>query len=257
MVEHPPPYGAVRMQFHRNQGSIFQHFTDIHIMKPPLQKLLDQTQILHKETHFRKLQISEAISITCRRPSINIQQAADFIMPSTRPQVRDAPPMQPHQQEQDAPQPENQHPGPVTRSRSRLKAPRASTLLQDQVDHPPANSRPAQAANQDPGPLGVQAGLDYSRGLGVSDCRGIRASARRVCQWTIELCIPLWSGRIGDEDEVGDNAVGLHPIEWLPMKAVSFGNPDCEVLHSPCLSNVHLKELAMRTKESYAYSKLL
>ncbi|KAK3877223.1 hypothetical protein Pcinc_018023 [Petrolisthes cinctipes] len=97
------------MQSHRNQGSIFQHFTEIHIMKPPLQKLLDQTEILHKETDFRKLQISEAVSITCQRPSINNQQAADFILPSARPQ--------------------------------------------DQVNHPPANSRPAQAANQDPGRL--------------------------------------------------------------------------------------------------------
>ncbi|KAK3864440.1 hypothetical protein Pcinc_029873 [Petrolisthes cinctipes] len=65
------------MQSHRSQGSIFQHFTDIHIMKPPLQKLLDQTEILHKEKDFRKLQISEAVSITCQRPSINIQQAAE------------------------------------------------------------------------------------------------------------------------------------------------------------------------------------
>ncbi|KAK3859858.1 hypothetical protein Pcinc_034048 [Petrolisthes cinctipes] len=73
LAKHPPPYGA-ECKSHRNQGSIFQHFNDIHIMKPPLLKLLDQTEILHKETDFRKLQIYEAVSITCQRPSINIQQ---------------------------------------------------------------------------------------------------------------------------------------------------------------------------------------
>ncbi|KAK3860802.1 hypothetical protein Pcinc_033170 [Petrolisthes cinctipes] len=53
-----------RMQSHRNQGSIFQHFTETHIMKPRLEKLLDQTEILHKENYFRMLQISKAVSIT-------------------------------------------------------------------------------------------------------------------------------------------------------------------------------------------------
>ncbi|KAK4320107.1 hypothetical protein Pmani_009013 [Petrolisthes manimaculis] len=120
------------MQSHRNQGSIFQHFTDIHIMKPPLQKLLDQTEIIHKENDFRKLQISEAVSI-------NVQQAADFILPSARPQDRNTPPVQHHLQVEDAPQPGNQLTGPVTRSRSRASG--ASSLPQDQVDHPLTNHR--------------------------------------------------------------------------------------------------------------------
>ncbi|KAK4328408.1 hypothetical protein Pmani_001156 [Petrolisthes manimaculis] len=107
-----------RMQSHRNQGSIFQHFTDIHIMKPPLQKLLNQTEIIHKENDLRELQISEAVSITYQRPSINVQQAADFILPSARPQYRNTPPVQHHLQVEDAPQPRNQLTGPVTRSRS-------------------------------------------------------------------------------------------------------------------------------------------
>ncbi|KAK3861011.1 hypothetical protein Pcinc_032978, partial [Petrolisthes cinctipes] len=33
------------------------------------------------------------------------------------------------------------------KTNTQAQAPRASTLLLDQVDHPPANSRPAQAAN--------------------------------------------------------------------------------------------------------------
>ncbi|KAK4297245.1 hypothetical protein Pmani_030322 [Petrolisthes manimaculis] len=65
--------------------------------------------------------------------------------------------MKPHLQEQGDQQPDSQQQGPVTRSRS--KATRASTLLQDQEDSPsnlsestlgtlPTNDRPAQSANQ-------------------------------------------------------------------------------------------------------------
>ena len=122
-----------RLQSHRSQGSIFQHFTEIHNMRPPLQKLIQQTEIIHKEPAFRRLQIAEAVSITCQHPTINIQQAADFILPSARPQ-------QPHpHQEQQVPrqqqsneqlqdqrvQPTNQRPGPVTRAAASLaRAPR-------------------------------------------------------------------------------------------------------------------------------------
>ena len=74
-----------RLQFHRNQGSIFQHFTEEHDRKPPLQYLIENTSIIHRETNFRRLQISEAVSITCQRPTINIQQTMDFILPSIRP----------------------------------------------------------------------------------------------------------------------------------------------------------------------------
>ncbi|KAK4315736.1 hypothetical protein Pmani_013042 [Petrolisthes manimaculis] len=133
-----------RMPSHRNQGSIFQHFTDIHIMKPPLQKLLDQTEIIHKVNYFRKLQISEAVSITYQRPSINVQQAADFILPSARPQDRNTPPVQ-HQLQG------NQLTGPVTRSRSRASG--SSSLPQDQVNHPLANHRAPWEPSQ---PMAVQ-----------------------------------------------------------------------------------------------------
>ena len=125
-----------RMQSHRNQGSIFQHFTDIHIKKPPLQTLLDYTEIIHKENDFRKLQISEAVSITCQRPSINIQQAADFILPSARPKDINNTSMQVNPQNHNPIQPQSIHLGPVTRSRGR-----ASTFLQDQEYNSPTNHR--------------------------------------------------------------------------------------------------------------------
>ena len=121
-----------RLQYHRNQGSIFQHFTEIHSMRPPLQKLIEQTEIVHKESTFRKLQIAEAVSITCQHPTINIQQAADFILPSARPQVinplqeqqalRHQQPSEPQPQEHQD-QPANQNSGPVTRARSRATNP--------------------------------------------------------------------------------------------------------------------------------------
>ena len=108
-----------RLQSHRNQGSIFQHFTEVHNMRPPLQKLIEQTKVVHRESVFRRLQIAEAVSITCQRPTINIQQAADFILPSARPLAINQPgPTNhrlPHHHEQQA-QPANQRPGPVTRA---------------------------------------------------------------------------------------------------------------------------------------------
>ena len=132
-----------RLQFHRNQGSIFQHFTEIHNMRPPLQKLIDNTQIIHKENDFRKQQIAEAVSITIQRPSINIQQSADFILPSKRLQEHHAPREQASLRVPVLPaQPTNQRPGPVTRATSRLS--RATTLSQDH--------RPPVSANQDAAP---------------------------------------------------------------------------------------------------------
>ena len=98
-------------------------------MKPPLQKLIAQTKIIHFENHFRKLQIAEAVSITSQRPTINIQQAADFILPSARAQPPDP------QQEPRTPRPtaQHQHLGPVTR---------AATLHLSQT-HPAANENTA------------------------------------------------------------------------------------------------------------------
>ena len=114
-----------RLQAHRSNGSIFQHFTETHNMRPPLQKLIEQTEIVHKESAFRKLQIAEAVSIICQHPTINIQQAADFILPSARPQETNpnldqhAPRQQQlHEQQpqEQQVQPANQHIGPVTRA---------------------------------------------------------------------------------------------------------------------------------------------
>ena len=118
-----------RLQFHRSQGSIFQHFTEVHNMRPPLQKLIQQTDIVHRESTFRRLQIAEAVSITCQHPTINIQQAVDFILPSARPQEtnphqeqqapRQQQPNEQQSQEQQA-QPANQHSRPVTRAAANL-----------------------------------------------------------------------------------------------------------------------------------------
>ena len=74
-----------RLQYHRSQGAIFQHYTENHNMKPPLQKLIEHTEIMHKEQNFRKLQIAEAVSITLQHPTLNIQQFAEFTLPSIRP----------------------------------------------------------------------------------------------------------------------------------------------------------------------------
>ena len=137
-----------RSQSHRNQGSIFQHYTDVHSMKPPLQTLLDHTEIIHREKDFRKLQISEAVSITCQKPSINIQQAADFILPSARQQGRNNSTIHVIQQQHNSTYPPNHHIGPVTRSRGR-----ASTLLQDQEYNTPTNHRTPLAPSQ---PMAVQ-----------------------------------------------------------------------------------------------------
>ncbi|KAK4314485.1 hypothetical protein Pmani_014190 [Petrolisthes manimaculis] len=74
-----------------------------------------------------------------KKPSINVQQTADFILPSARPQDRNTPPVQHHLQDEDVPQPGNQLTGPKTRSRNRASG--ASSLPQDQVDHPLTNHR--------------------------------------------------------------------------------------------------------------------
>ena len=76
-----------RLQYHRNQGSIFLHYIDNHDKKTPLQKLIDSTTILHRESNHRKLQIAESVAITVRHPNINVQLATDFILPSVRPQT--------------------------------------------------------------------------------------------------------------------------------------------------------------------------
>ena len=109
-----------RLQYHRNQGSIFQHFTEVHNKKPPLQYLIENTSIIHKETNFRRLQISEAVSITCQRPTINAQQTMNFTLPSVRP-------LEPNQQQQHQGEPSaQQEVNALTNQRTRLST-RAST----------------------------------------------------------------------------------------------------------------------------------
>ena len=73
-----------RLQAHRNQGAIHQHFVDKHDRKPTVEELIENTQIVHKESNFRRLVITEAVSITIQKPSLNIQQEADRTLPSCR-----------------------------------------------------------------------------------------------------------------------------------------------------------------------------
>ena len=103
-----------RLQSHRSQGSIFQHYTEIHDMRPPLQKLLENTEIIHRESNFRKLQIAEAVSITLQHPSLNIQQNADFILPSICPMNLSL-----HQEKKTTLTLTNQREGPTTRQATR------------------------------------------------------------------------------------------------------------------------------------------
>ena len=73
-----------RLQAHRNQGAIHQHFVDVHDRKPALQELIDNTEIIHKERNYGRLLITEAVSITMQKPSLNIQQETDQILPSSK-----------------------------------------------------------------------------------------------------------------------------------------------------------------------------
>ena len=77
---------TIRRRFlaHRNQGSIHQHFVDAHDRKPSLQELIDNTSIIHKESRYGRLLISEAVSIAIQKPSLNVQQESDTILPSSR-----------------------------------------------------------------------------------------------------------------------------------------------------------------------------
>ena len=73
-----------RMLAHRNNGAIHQHYIDCHDKKPSLMELIENTKILHKETNYSRLLISEAVSIALQKPTLNIQQEADNILPSRR-----------------------------------------------------------------------------------------------------------------------------------------------------------------------------
>ena len=69
---------------HRNNGAIHQHFVDVHDRKPALQELIENTQVLHRESNYGRLIITEAVSITVQKPTLNIQQEADNILPSCK-----------------------------------------------------------------------------------------------------------------------------------------------------------------------------
>ena len=73
-----------RCQNHRNQGAIFQHFTEKHDRKPTVNEILDSTEIVTKETNFSRLTIAEAISIHLEKPTLNVQTHSHHILPSTR-----------------------------------------------------------------------------------------------------------------------------------------------------------------------------
>ena len=73
-----------RLQSHKNNGAILNHFISVHDKKPALKTLIDCTKIEHMESRFRRLQIAEAVFIYTRQPTINVQKAVDFILPSAR-----------------------------------------------------------------------------------------------------------------------------------------------------------------------------
>ena len=73
-----------RLQSHKNNGAILDHFISVHDQKPALQTLIDHTKIEYMESRFRRLQIVEAVFIHTKQPSINVQKAVDFILPSAR-----------------------------------------------------------------------------------------------------------------------------------------------------------------------------
>ena len=73
-----------RMLAHRNNGAIHQHYVDNHDKKPTLLELIEGTEIIHKESNYSRLLISEAVSIALQKPTLNIQQEADNILPSCR-----------------------------------------------------------------------------------------------------------------------------------------------------------------------------
>ena len=73
-----------RMMAHRNHGSIHQHFIDTHDRKPSLTELIENTHVIHRESNFSRLLIAEAVSIRIQKPTLNKQQEADNILPSSR-----------------------------------------------------------------------------------------------------------------------------------------------------------------------------
>ena len=73
-----------RMQYHRNQGAIFQHYTEKHDKRPTVKELLESTDIIGQESTTRRLMIAEAVSIKLQKPTLNVQTASQYVLPSTR-----------------------------------------------------------------------------------------------------------------------------------------------------------------------------
>ena len=73
-----------RMQGHRNNGAINEHFTQVHGRKPQVTELTDNTTIIHREPLNSRLRIAEAVSIELQQPNLNIQTEFDLILPSKR-----------------------------------------------------------------------------------------------------------------------------------------------------------------------------
>ena len=73
-----------RMQGHRNNGAIHEHYIDTHDRKPQVAELVDNTTVINKETIHNRLKIAEAVSIELRRPNLNVQTKFDLLLPSKR-----------------------------------------------------------------------------------------------------------------------------------------------------------------------------
>ena len=73
-----------RLQAHRNNGAIHQHFIDVHDKKPPLEELIENTDIIHRENNYGRLVIAEAVSINQQKPTLNVQISSEYVLPSNR-----------------------------------------------------------------------------------------------------------------------------------------------------------------------------
>ena len=73
-----------RLAQHRNNGAINAHYTSVHDRLPPVEELLNNTKIIHRESLKPRLFIAEAVSIALRRPTLNVQTEFDYVLPSAR-----------------------------------------------------------------------------------------------------------------------------------------------------------------------------
>ena len=73
-----------RLSQHRNKGAINEHYKDIHNRLPKVEKLIENTKIIHRESIRYRLLISEAVSIAPQKPTLNVQAEFDYVLPSCR-----------------------------------------------------------------------------------------------------------------------------------------------------------------------------